>query len=240
MENGYQGSFGGARNIKKFNYTVDMVFCIDATRSMEASAGNKQRIINMVKQHAIHFYEDLTTKMREKNKKMAQLRVRIIAFRDYMADGESAMQATDFYLLPEQSNEFEEIVNDIIADGGGDLPEDGLEALAYAMKSKWTDKGDKKRQVIVVWTDAGTHELGFGKESEFYPNDLPKNLAELEDIWDEMDPYAKRLILYSPYSNYWNYVSDNWDNVYHFHSVAGDGLSEHEYEDILNVIANTI
>lgn len=240
----YQGSYGGQRQNQqqggKLNYTVDMVFCIDATGSMEDLTGKQQRIINMVKQNALNFYEDLGKKMQEKNKSLAQLRVRVIIFRDYLADGANAMKATDFYLLPQQAADFEECIRGINADGGGDIPEDGLEALAYAMKSKWTTFGDRKRQVIVVWTDAGTHELGFAKESPYYPKGMPTNLAELEDWWDAMDNYAKRMIIYAPNTNYWNYISENWDKVYHINSVAGDGMSEHEYGDILNVIANTI
>lgn len=240
----YQGNYGGQRQNTpqggKLNYTVDMVFCIDATGSMEDLTGQRQRIINMVKQNALNLYGDLSMKMQEKNKPMAQLRVRVIAFRDYIADGEYAMKATDFYLLPQQTAEFEECIRGIHADGGGDIPEDGLEALAYAMKSKWTTLGDRKRQVIVVWTDAGTHELGYAKTSPYYPKGMPANLAQLEDWWDAMDDYAKRLIIYAPNTNYWNYISENWDKVYHVHSVAGDGMSEHNYSDILNVIANTI
>ena len=235
----YQGSYGGQQKAST-NYTVDMVLCIDATGSMESRSGGQQRIINMVKQNALSFYDDMIKKMAEKHKPMAQLRVRVIVFRDYIADGPHAMKATDFYILPQQAKEFEECINGIHADGGGDIPEDGLEALAYAMKSKWTTHGAKKRQVIIVWTDAGTHELGFGKGSPYYPKGMPANLAELEDWWDEMDDYAKRLIISAPDTNYWNYISENWEKVYHVPSAAGDGMSEHDYSEILDLITNTI
>ena len=236
----YQGSYGGSQQGGATNYTVDMVLCIDATGSMENLTGGQQRIINMVKQNALHFYDDMIKKMTEKHKAMAQLRVRLIVFRDYVADGPNAMQATDFFVLPDQAKAFEARVNDIHADGGGDLPEDGLEALAYAMKSKWTTHGVKKRQVIVVWTDAGTHELGFGKKSPHYPSGMPANLAELEDWWDEMDDYAKRLIIYAPDTNYWNYIGENWEKVIHVPSVAGDGMQEQDFSEILDLIVNSI
>lgn len=244
MNGNYQGSYGqnqqGDLQRGSTNYTVDMVLCIDATGSMENLSGGQQRIINMVKQNALSFYDDMIKKMEAKHKPMAQLRVRVIIFRDYLADGADAMKATDFFLLPQQAKEFEACINGIHADGGGDIPEDGLEALAYAMKSKWTTYGAKKRQVIVVWTDAGTHELGYGKSSSFYPKGMPKNLAELEDWWDAMDDYAKRLIIYAPDTNYWNYISENWEKVYHVPSAAGDGMSEHDYSEILDLITNTI
>ena len=240
----YQGSYGGnqqnGQQRGSTNYTVDMVLCIDATGSMENRTGGQQRIINMVKQNALSFYDDMIKKMEEKNKPMAQLRVKVIVFRDFLADGPNAMLSTDFYVLPQQAKEFENLINSIRADGGGDEPEDGLEALAYAMKSNWTTHGAKKRQVIVVWTDAGTHVLGYGKSSPYYPKDMPSNLAELEDMWDEMNDYAKRLIIYAPDTNYWNYISENWEKVYHVHSVAGAGMSEQNYSEILDLITNTI
>lgn len=233
----YQGSYQGGQSM---DYTVDMVFCIDATGSMEDFTGSQTKIINLVKQNALNFYTDLNEAMAAKRKTVRQLRVRIVAFRDYIADGENAMLVTDFFMLPQQAKEFEACVNSITADGGGDIPEDGLEALAYAIKSKWTTETAKKRHVIVVWTDAGTHELGYGKRSKYYPNGMPKDLSELNDWWDDMNENAKRLIMFAPDETYWDYISLNWDNVVHYPSAAGNGLAEKSYSEILNAIANSV
>ncbi len=233
-----QGRYG-----QSMDYTVDMVFCIDATGSMEDFTGSQTKIINMVKQNAINFYSDFNNIMNEKGKKVRQLRVRIVAFRDYLADGEHAMMVTDFFLLPQQTAEFEACINSIHAEGGGDIPEDGLEALAYAIKSKWTTEGAKKRQVIVVWTDAGTHELGYGSSSKFYPNGMPKSLGELSDWWDDsslMKQNEKRLVLFAPDVDNWKYISDNWNLTWHIPSAMGNGLAEKNYGEILNLIANSV
>ena len=48
------------------------------------------------------------------------------------------------------------------------------------------------------------------------------------------------LIIYAPDTNYWNYISENWEKVYHVPSAAGDGMSEHDYSEILDLITNTI
>lgn len=231
---------GYQQNGQSMDYMVDMVFCIDCTGSMEDTTGNQMKIINMVKQNAVNFYSDLTNAMSAKRKTVRQLRVRIVAFRDYLADGEEAMLVTDFFLLPQQTQEFEDCINSITASGGGDIPEDGLEALAYAIKSKWTNETAKKRHVIVVWTDAGTHALGYGKKSPFYPNGMPEDMSELNDWWDDMNENAKRLIMFAPNENHWNYITQNWDNVIHFPSAAGNGLAETNYGEILNAIANSV
>lgn len=237
----YQGNNQGNRQGGQgMDYTVDMVFCIDATGSMEDISGAQTKIINMVKQNAISFYSDLNEAMTAKGKSVRQLRVRIVAFRDYVADGDQAMLVTNFFLLPQQTKEFEACINSIHADGGGDIPEDGLEALAYAIKSDWTTETAKKRHVIVVWTDAGTHDLGYGKRSKYYPKGMPNDLSELNDWWDDMNENAKRLILFAPDDSHWNYISRHWDNVVQFPSAAGNGLAEKSYSEILNAIANSV
>lgn len=233
-----QGSYG-----KSMDFTVDMVFCIDATGSMEDITGAKTKIINMVKQNAINFYHDFMDIMALKGKKVRQLRVRIVAFRDYLADGENAMVVTDFLQLPQQAEAFEACINSIHADGGGDIPEDGLEALAYAIKSKWTKEGAKKRQVIVVWTDAGAHGIGFGRMSKYYPKGMPGSLGELNDWWDDpslMQQDAKRLLLFAPDTDNWKYIANNWDLTWHIPSAAGNGLAEKNYSEILGLIANSV
>lgn len=241
FQNGQQSNQqGNQQGGQSMDYTVDMVFCIDATGSMEDVTGSQMKIINLVKQNAINFYADLNEAMNVKRKAVRQLRVRIVAFRDYLADGDQAMLVTDFFLLPQQAKEFEACINSIHADGGGDIPEDGLEALAYAIKSKWTTETAKKRHVIVVWTDAGTHDLGYGKRAKNYPNGMPKDLGELNDWWDDMNENAKRLILFAPNETHWDYISRNWDNVVHYPSAAGNGLAEKSYGEILNAIANSV
>lgn len=226
----------------KVSYNVDLVFCIDATASMTG-------LIEMVKKNALTFHKDLIDAMTEKRKNINQLRIRIVAFRDYIADQEGAMMVTDFFNMPDDYDKFEKCVNSIEAVGGGDEPEDGLEALAYAIRSRWCEGGVgiKRRQVIVVWTDASTHDLGFGKESKFYPGAyMVKDFNELSAWWGDastegyMDNNAKRLLLYAPDEPSWNMIAANWDNVLHFPSEAGQGLKEVDYREIIDTISNSI
>ena len=230
---------GSNYGVGKLTYNVDMVFCIDATGSMGG-------FLDMVKSNAINFYRDMTNAMSAKKKTVEQLRVRVIAFRDYIADGNDAMLVTDFFKLPEQSEDFEKCIRSIEAFGGGDDPEDGLEALGYAIKSKWTTEGMKKRQVIVVWTDADTHELGFGRSAANYPSKMAANFDELTRWWGDrqnngfVDWKSKRLLLFAPDAPFWSTISDSWDNVIHFPSEAGGGLDGANYDQILSVISQSI
>ena len=223
----------------RLTFHVDIVFCIDATESMDP-------VLDSVKNNALHFYQDFQQVMEMKRKKVDQLRVRIVVFRDYIADGPRAMLVTNFFNLPEQSEELETSLRSIEAMGGGDDPEDGLEALGYAIKSDWNHDARKKRHVIVLWSDEGTHELGYGKKAANYPQGMAKDFEELSSWWGteshpgKMDESAKRLVLFTPDKPGWNKISSNWNNVVQYSSEAGKGLSALDYEQILNVISNTI
>lgn len=47
-------------------------------------------------------------------------------------------------------------------------------------------------------------------------------------------------LMFAPDAEYWNTISDNWDNTIHFPSEAGNGLSEIDYHQIIDAISNTI
>lgn len=219
------------------SYHVDIVMCIDATGSMSP-------IIDKVKENALRFYDDLATMMRQKSKQIDQLRVKVIAFRDYYVDGDKSMQASDFLSLPAEQEAFKKFVDSIEADGGGDEPENGLEALALAIQSDWSKEGDKRRQIILLWTDASTHPLEFKADSkpQNYPTKLPKNFDELSDLWDgqTMSRTAKRLIMYTPDAYAWTDIANHWENTIQYPSKAGEGLNEIDYQTILDAIANSV
>lgn len=219
----------------KHNYNVDIVFVIDSTGSMGHT-------VDLVKNNALTFHDQMMAEMSAKQKKVDKLRVRIISFKDYLAD-ENPMLVTNFYNLPEDAERMKEVLNSIEADGGGDDPEDALEALAYAIKSKWNPVLHKARQVIVLYTDSPAHELGFCKDSPNYPAGMAKDISELNEWWDDpelIDQKGKRLVLFAPGTEDWDYISDNWDNVIHTRTVANEGLSEMSFKEIIGTIAQTI
>ncbi len=223
----------------KATYHVDLVFVIDATGSMTD-------LIDLVKTNALNFYPDLMRVMEEKKKVIDSLRIKVVAFRDYIEDREDAMLRTNFFTLPADDMVFRDTVNSIEAFGGGDEPEDGLEALAFAIRSKWSDGGVKRRQIIVVWSDASTHPLGYARGASNYPKSMAASFDELTKWWGDrrdggyMEDNAKRLIMYTPDVPGWSDITKTWNNVIHFMSEAGRGLEEADYHQIINAIANSI
>jgi hypothetical protein len=219
------------------SYAVDIVFCIDVTGSMTP-------IIDQVKANALSFYDDVQANLTEKGKNVAQLRVRVVAFRDFAADGGAALDESAFFTLPSDRSGFSEFVDGLIAQGGGDAPESGLEAVALAINSPWTTTGDRRRQVVVVWTDQPAQPL----EPSVLPSDLasrvPADFSALTDLWeDEQGPMgssSKRLILFAPDGPGWSDISSVWENVVHLPSQAGGGLSEVDYGTIIDSIGNSV
>ncbi|MCC3407150.1 MAG: VWA domain-containing protein [Microcoleus sp. PH2017_10_PVI_O_A] len=215
-------------------YAVDLVMCIDGTGSMG-------HLIEEVKSLALKFYDELEAEMKVQSKKVEQLRARVIVFRDYWADSaDKVMQCSEFFDLRSQSSDFANFVSPIEADGGGDEPENGLEAVGLALKSNW-EKGDfsKQRYVVVLFTDASAHSLDKGPKPSHYPNDIPKTFNDLTDYWHEMPTPVKRLLLFAPDAEPWTMMG-SWENTIHYVSEAGRGLEKTEMKEILNAIAKSI
>ena len=212
--------------------------CIDCTGSM---AG----IMDTVKTNALKFYPDLKSALDAKDKHVDTLRIKVIAFRDFYADGSEALIESEFFTLPGDQTNFQSFVNSLEPKGGGDEPENGLEALALAIKSDWNKSGDKRREIVVMYTDASAHPLDKATDKPTsYPQGIPKNFNELTDIWSGQDTYvsqtAQRLIIYAPDCQPWSDISNEWENAIHYASRAGEGLQEIDYETILSAIVKSV
>ncbi|MEN3300361.1 vWA domain-containing protein [Pseudonocardia sp.] len=219
------------------SYAVDIVFCIDVTGSMTP-------ILDAVKANALRFYDDVQHNLTAKGKNVDELRVRVIAFRDFVADGEAALQESPFFRLPAEQGGFSDFVNGLLAEGGGDAPESGLEAVALAVNSPWTNRGDRRRQVVVVWTDAPAHPLDPASVAPELRGRVPADFSALTDLWEDaqgpLGGSSKRLILFAPDGPGWSDISGVWENVVHHPSQAGAGLSDVDYGTIVDSIGNSV
>jgi len=223
-------------------YAVDIVLCIDATASMA-------HVLDDVKASALSFHDKLSVEMAAKGKSISQLRIKVIAFRDFGDCADDALEQTDFLTLPDRAVEFDKFVHGLEADGGGDIPESGLEALSVAVQSDWERGLDRRRHVIVLFTDAPAHPLGSPSQrvASTYPASVPDSIDELFEQWGHgrsqravMDNSAKRLLLFAPEISPWPEIADDWNNTLYFPSNAGEGLEEWEMSEIINTIANSL
>ena len=217
------------------DYNVDIVMCIDATGSMDA-------IIDEVKNNALTLYQRFVEEMGKKSKSVAQLRIKVIAFRDFAVDSEPLVES-DFFVLNEDggAEALYAFMDTIVASGGGDLPENSLEALAVALKSDWVRTGSIRRHVVMMFTDAAAIPLGEKAGCPGYPEGMPADIAELRDWWEgqEMEVRAKRLLIFAPDMDPWSNMID-WTNTFHQASAAGAGMKDTDMEICINLLVNSI
>ena len=229
---------------------VDIVFVIDATESM-------QPLIDKVKSLTLSFREELEKGLEKNKRRIRNLRTKVIVFRDYYVDDKYAMEESRFFILPEEKQDFYNFVSKIRAGGGGDEPESGLEALALALRSDFVQDGDKKRHVIVLFTDASAHELEQQKDGvpSNYPPNMFRNLEDLYMTWGtgqdalgassgflsaQMSKDAKRLVLFAPSLYPWSEIENDLEHVLRKDMDKGNGGRDLDLDDVIAMIANSI
>lgn len=202
--------------------SVDVVMCIDVTGSMGG-------IINTVKKNAMDFYDLFKSTCDAEGIMLSGLTSQVIAFQDKNVDGDRWLKISPTYSLPEEKSSYNTFVSSLYADGGGDTPESGLEALNLAFeKSDWGTDDGYHRQVIILWTDAPyLDKAGY--------TDL--TVDALKSKWDAM-PSGRRLILFAPNGNSdfnggdWRNL-DGWTNLIHETNLTS---GFHNFEYILESI----
>lgn len=227
-------------------YNVDVCLCIDGTGSMNG-------IIDTVKAQAKNVYDMYTDAMLNTSRGVGGFRVKVIVFRDYECDGDDAMVQSEFFDLtnPSEMDAFENFVDGIEAQGGGDNPENALEAIALALRSNWTRTGGRfRRHAIMLFTDAAALPLQEEKRvvASNYPEGMPMDLAELHEMFDHGDqefaPYYSprhgRLVIYAPITSgdTWSAIKA-WERAWVVPTRPDGGCEEIDLEDALATLTGT-
>ena len=210
---------------------ADIVMCIDNTGSMS-------EFLQMVKSNALNFGDDLKKYCAKKRRDIASIRVKVVVFGDLR---ECAISQSPMFSLPEQSEEYKKFIDNIVCAGGGDDPENGLEALALAMNTDWRRSAHRHRHIIVMYTDASAHPLEDpATHTVYYPDDMPSDFRELTRRWRRMEKGVKRLVLYAPALYPWTEISSSWPEA----TLCDDNLesvfSGDSYERILEEICRSL
>lgn len=210
-------------------YTIDIVFCVDVTKSMEQH-------LDRVKMQIESFPKALLKSMDRHgtlNYYQVKIRYKVISFSDYLTDGGSAVLLTDFYNYEEGNPAIWSVVaSQLQIRGGFGDRKSGYEALAYAMRSSWSKTDGRRRQIIALWSNGSPRELGLSLPN--YPVKMAHSFEELSRWWEEMDRRAKRLVLYAPNVNGWRLIPENWDNTIHYLSIAGVDLDDNTLDEIIS------
>ena len=223
-------------NILGTKRNIDVVFCIDGTGSMGPC-------IESVKSNARRFHLEFVSEMTERGSEIDSMRIKVIVFRDYKDDGDGSMVESPFFELPADNSDFEKFLSEVSATGGGDGPENGLEALYYAMKSDFTT-GSKDRQVIVLFTDAEALDLRQRAGCPGYPADMvdENGLIELwgcvtQDSSIKLRDRIKRLVMFAPNGTKYKELSSKLKRSMFEPVNMADGLGDIDFKDIIKLIA---
>lgn len=225
-----------ADNIFGTKRNIDVVFCIDGTGSMAPC-------IESVKSNARRFHLEFVSAMTDLGSEIDSMRVKVIVFRDYHDDGDQAMVESPFFELPTDTADFEKFLANISATGGGDGPENGLEAMYYAMKSDFTT-GAKDRQVIVLFTDAEALDLKKRARETGYPDDMVDE-AGLIEMWACMAQDSsfklrernKRLVMFAPDGTKYKTLKSKLNRSVFEPVNMEDGLGDIDFKEIIKIIA---
>lgn len=220
------------------DYCVDIVMCIDATGSMSS-------IIDEVKNNAMTLYTKFVDEMERHSKYVDALRVKIIAFRDFICDSHPMVESR-FFDLPSQSSDLRHFLDGIEAIGGGDGPECSLEAISVALNSDWTLDGRKRRHIIVVFSDAPAMPIGERAGCRNYPDDIPSDMRELSSRWEGTDQMyygtyqraSGRLICFVPNDPSWNQLQ-SWNRSSIMYTAA-KGCGDVEMQGIISAVVGSI
>lgn len=210
------------------SYCVDVCFVIDGT---SGTAGFR----DTVRIAAQSFLKRLVETMEVGEKRIDELRAKLIVYREFSHDGAEALTESAFFDLPVQGEEFCRCMDRVAVGSAGDGRGNALEALAAAMRSEWTAGGVRRRHIIVLFANSDVHRLQNPEcaVSPFYPENMPGNVAELSEMWDGEypsasmpDQRAKRLVLYVPDESPWHDMLA-WD-----HTFVKLFRTRHEFGDI--------
>ena len=223
---------------------ADIVLVIDATGSMIP-------FLEHVKSEAIHFMPGLEAALAEKKRLVRQVRLKVILFRDFYHDDVPLIESP-FFDMPGQQQEYADFLSKFEAIGGGDVPENSLEALALAIKSRWSSDPavTRHRQVIALFTNAVPHPLDSPRRedprlNQKYPGDLADiwTLDDLQMLWlnpQVISKSGKRLALFAPDAEPWTTIK-TWNLVvpsaYLQTNMGGDEVN---MDMVYNYIASAI
>ena len=148
---------------------VDIVFVFDVTESM-------QPYIDAVKQNVITFTQDLATNNRD-------YRLGLVTFEDYVVSKDPDCGCPYRNKMTGDVHEFITWVGGLHAGGGGDIPEDQLDALAYASTFPFRPEA---QGILILITDAPNHSAGDGSahtqhDQAFWDHHPNKN-ADVTDL----------------------------------------------------------
>ena len=151
------------RKMMKDNSSLDIAFLVDCTGSMRSYIAETKKDIEQIVSSIKETFEN-------------KIQVAFVGYRDH-SDGHKRIECLQF---TEDIAEFRAFVSGIIADGGGDTPEDVLGGMEAAVNLGWS----AKNKVLFHVGDAPQHGPRFhnlGSSADHYYDHEPRSL-QVEEL----------------------------------------------------------
>jgi len=227
-------------------YNIDIVFCIDVSSLSSAE-------LKSLNDFVLRFPTDLVRRHESQGKNLQNVRVRFVLFPD--ASANHSHEFSHFLSLNSEkgSERFQTFVQSLRLTKHQTDTKKSLRALFDALHSDWTQLGERQRHIIVLTTGVGLHgeieNIRSSDQKTF--QEIDTLLNEMTDYWDgammkpgtrkaKLNQVARRLVLIAPDIYPWPTIGDSWAQTLFLPSKAGEGLSEVEYDTILEVIQNSV
>ncbi|HLK85804.1 MAG TPA: FHA domain-containing protein [Candidatus Binataceae bacterium] len=146
---------------------VDIVFVMDVTESM-------QPYIDAIKQNMVNFAHDLAANNRD-------YRLGLVTFEDYVVSKYPDCNCPYQKTMTSDVNQFINWVGTLHASGGGDIPEDQLDALAYAASFPFRPQA---QGIVILITDAPPHHKGDGSANTQHDQAFWDHHQKGQDVTD--------------------------------------------------------
>lgn len=207
---------------------ADFVFVLDATATMGVFIDRFRR----------EFLPEFTKQLGNISSPGDAVRYKVIIFRDYGSEGENAIKESRFFKIPEEADELGHAMLYVEAGGGGDSPENGLEAIYYALKSDFAE--GEGTQTIFFFTDADAVALGKRKDCDGYPKDMVDEEG-LKKLWlgktpSRLTQRGKRMIMFAPEGTAYSRIAAEMDNTVFVPTVKSGNLNDLDLEDAVKML----
>ncbi len=140
------------------NTALDLVLAIDVTGSMTP-------IIDAVKNNARNLDKDIMSELEKRGRKLESVQIKVILYQDFWVDipggstefNDQPFEVSQVFTMPDDRAAFDNFMAPKIGGDGGDLAEDGLEAVTTGLRADFPKPESQSTNVlklVTVWTDA--------------------------------------------------------------------------------------
>lgn len=156
-----------------YKFTLDIVLCLDVSGDNRVPLeGLKNAVEGLGNAMAERYIQEEHIPLRD-------IRLCLVTFRDFSPGlSETPLECSPFFSLHYNERELIEYLDGMKAEGGGDIPESSLEALAKCFTLPFNER-KRDRTAIIFITNALPQPYGTGKEHELYPKDIPSSYDEV-------------------------------------------------------------